>query len=164
MVVANRCMHWEEGIVKLKSQLKDAMDANKTLSSITVELTREKSLLTDELTRARIEASMKDEELRRMTKSYGKALDQLKALSEQMEIAGARAVEEYKSSDACDDNNIKYFLAGFELLRKQAKEKYPDLDFDVFQPYEDNDSVAPVEEKNDAAVSVDPQLTDDATT
>ena len=42
-----------------------------------------------------------------------------------METAGARAVEEYKSSDACDDNSTKYFLAGFELLRKQANEKYP---------------------------------------
>jgi hypothetical protein len=81
-----------------------------------------------------------------------------------METAGTRAVEEYKSSDACDDNNTKYFLAGFKLLRKQAKEKYPDLDFDIFQSYEDDDSVAPVEERNGAAASVDPQLIDDATT
>jgi hypothetical protein len=75
-------MHWEEGIVKLKSQLTDAMDANKTLSSTAVELTREKNLLTDELTKVGMEAAMKDEELRRMTESYGKALDQLKVLSE----------------------------------------------------------------------------------
>ena len=61
--------------MKLKSQLTDAMDANKTLSSITAELTREKSLLTEELTRAGIEASMKEKELRRTTESYGKALD-----------------------------------------------------------------------------------------
>ena len=81
-----------------------------------------------------------------------------------METAGARAIEEYKSSDACDDNNTKYFFAGFELLRKQAKEKYLDLDFDVFQPYEDDDFVAPVEERNEAAASVDPQLTDDTIT
>ena len=164
MVVANRCMHWEEGIVKLKSQLMDTMDANKALSSTVVELTCEKNLLTNELTRAGIEVSMKDEELRRTIESYGKALDQLKALSEQMETAGARAVEEYKSSDACDDNSTKYFLAGFELLRKQANEKYPDLDFVVFQPYEDDDSIAPVEERNVAVASVGPQLTDDATT
>jgi predicted nuclease with TOPRIM domain len=164
MVVANRFMHWEEGIVKLKSQLTDAMDANKTLSSTATKLTREKNLLTDKLTKVGIEASMKDKELRRTTKSYEKTLDQLKALSEQMETVGACAVEEYKSSDACDDNNTKYFLAGFELLRKQAKKKYPDLDFDVFQPYEDDDSVALVEERNEVAASVDTQLTDDATT
>ncbi len=80
-----------------------------------------------------------------------------------METAGARAVEEYKSSDACDDNKTKYFLAGFELLRKQAKQKYLDLDFDVFQSYEDDDFITPVEERNDATALVDPQLTDDAT-
>ena len=34
--------------------------------------------------------------------------------------------------DAYDDNNTKYFLAGFELLRKKAKNKYPNLDFDIF--------------------------------
>uniref|UniRef100_A0A2N9EMA7 Uncharacterized protein n=1 Tax=Fagus sylvatica TaxID=28930 RepID=A0A2N9EMA7_FAGSY len=100
MVVPNRCMHWEEGIVKLKSQLTDAMDANKTLSSTAAELIREKSLLTDELTRVGIESSVKEKELRRMTESYGKALDQLKTLSEQMEMAGACAMEEYKLSDA----------------------------------------------------------------
>jgi hypothetical protein len=72
-------------------------------------------------------------------------------------------VEEYKLSDAYDDNNTKYFLAGFELLRKQAKEKYPNLDFDVFQPYENDDLVAPVEERDEGARSVDPQLTNDAT-
>jgi DNA-binding ferritin-like protein len=110
----------------------DAKDANKTLSSTATELTREKDRLADELTRLGAEALAKDEELKRTAESYRKALDQLKALSEQMETARARAVEEYKSSDACDDNNTKYFLLGFELLRKQAKEKYPGLDFDVF--------------------------------
>jgi hypothetical protein len=51
------------------------VDANKTLSSTAAELTREKNLLMDELTRVGIEASMKDEELRRTTESYGKTLD-----------------------------------------------------------------------------------------
>ncbi len=91
-----------------------------------------------------------------MVESYKKALDQLKDLSEQMETARAHAVEEYKSSDAYDDNNTKYFLPGFELLRKQAKEKYPELDFDVFQPYEDDDFVIPVEERDEVAASMDP--------
>ena len=110
-----------------------------------------------------MEAAIKDEELRKTKESYEKALDQLKTLSEQMEAAGARAVEEYKSSDAYDDNNTKYFLASFELLRKQAKEKYPDLDFDVFQPHEDDDSVVQAQEGDEVTASIDPQLTDDAT-
>ena len=61
--------------MKLKSQLTDAMDANKTLSSIVAELTCEKNLLTDELTRIGIEVSIKDEELKRTTESYMKTLD-----------------------------------------------------------------------------------------
>ena len=156
MVVTNRCMQWEEGIVKLKSQLMDAMDANRTLSSTTAELTREKIFLTNDIARMGIETSVKDEELKQTKESHMKALDQLKVLSDQMEMARARAIEEYKSSDACDENNTKYFLAGFELLRKQAKAKYPDLDFDVFQPYEDDDFVAPVEERDRAVALIDP--------
>ena len=70
MVVANGCMHWEEGIVELESQLTDAMDANKTLSSTTTELTREKDRLVDKLTRLGAEALAKDKELKRMAESY----------------------------------------------------------------------------------------------
>ncbi len=73
----------------------------------------------------------------------------------------ASAVEEFKSSEAYDNNNIKYFIAGFELLSKQAKKKYKDLDFDVFQSYEDDESVVPAD---DGTTSTDPQLDDDATT
>jgi hypothetical protein len=58
----------------------DAMDANKTLSSTTAELTR-KNLLTEELTKVGMEATIKDEELRKTKESYEKALDQLKALT-----------------------------------------------------------------------------------
>ena len=141
--------------MKLKLQLTDALDANRTLSSTVTDLTREKNILMDDITRMGMEASIKDEELKRTKESYMKTLDQLKVLSDQMETAGTRAVEEYKSSDAYKDNT-KYFLVGFELLRKQAKEKYPNLDFDVFQLYEDNDSVAPVEEREEAVLSVDP--------
>ena len=88
----------------------------------------------------------------------------MKILTDQMEAVRIAAIEEFKLSEAYDGNNTKYFLVGFELLRKQEKEKYPDLDFDVFQPHEDNDSVMPIKEGGDAAASVDPQLNDDATT
>ena len=71
-------------------------------------------------------------------------------------------MEEFKLSEAYDDNNTKYFLAGFSLLKRQAKEKYPDLDFEAFQPFEDNESVMPVEEVDGATTLADPQLDDDA--
>ena len=75
MVVANRCMQWEEGIVKLKSQLTDTLDANRTLSSTVTDLTREKNILTNDITRMGMEASIKDEQLKRTKESYMKTLD-----------------------------------------------------------------------------------------
>jgi hypothetical protein len=48
------------------------------------------------------------------------------------------------------------------LLKRQVKEKYPDLDFEAFQPFEDDESVMPVEEVDGGTTSVDPQLDDDA--
>ncbi len=68
--------------MKLKSQLTDAQDANRTLSSTVTDLTREKSIMTDNITRMGMEASVKDEELRRTKESYMKALDQLKVLTD----------------------------------------------------------------------------------
>uniref|UniRef100_A0A2N9H0Y2 Uncharacterized protein n=1 Tax=Fagus sylvatica TaxID=28930 RepID=A0A2N9H0Y2_FAGSY len=70
----------------------------------------------------------------------------MKVLTDQMEAVKIAAVEEFKLSDAYDDNNTKYFLSGFELLRKKSKGKYPDFDFYVFQPYEDDDSMMPIKE------------------
>ena len=87
----------------------------------------------------------------------------LKMLTSQMEMIKSLAVEEFKSSEAYDDNNTKYFLTGFELLKKQAKEKYPDLDFEVFQPYEDDESMMPAEEGNAGTTSAVPQMDDVAT-
>ena len=46
-----------------------------------------------------------------------------------MEGARAAAVSDYQASKA------------FEAFRKQAKEKYPDVDFSEFQSYDDMESV-----------------------
>ena len=105
----------------------------------------------------------KDEEMRKALVDKKSANERLKMLTSQMEMIKSSAVEEFKSSEAYDDNNTKYFLAGFELLKKQAKEKYPDLDFEVFQPYEDDESMMPAEEGNAGTTSADPQMDDDAT-
>jgi hypothetical protein len=48
-------------------------------------------------------------------------------LTSQLERARVSAVEEFKSSEAYDDVNTKYFLSGFNFLKKQAKEKFPSL-------------------------------------
>ena len=140
------------------------MDANMTLMSVATELTQERDRLADNLAKLKMDMSTKDEEMNKTAESYKKTLDQLKTLSKQMESVKFNVVEEYKSFDACDDNNTKYFLAGFELLRKQAKEKYLDLNFDIFQPYEDDDSVALLDKGNEVTGVVDPYLVGNATT
>ncbi len=104
----------------------------------------------------------KDAKLEKALDENKQVAERLQVMIDQMEAIKASAVEEFKSSEAYDNNNTKYFLAGFELLRKQAKEKYPDIDFDVFQPYKDDDSVMPAD-GNDGTTSADPQLDDDAT-
>ena len=115
-----------------------------------------------ELSSLKVDMAAKDEELRKALADYRSTNERLKIVTSQIETIKTSAVEEFKSSEAYDDNNTKYFLAGFELL-KQVKEKYPDLDFEVFQPYEDDESVMPVEDRNEGMTSVDPQVDDDAT-
>ena len=87
----------------------------------------------------------------------------MKVLTSQLETIKTSTVEEFKSLKAYDDNNTKYFLAGFELFKKQAKEKYPDLDVEAFQPYEDDESVMPADDGNVGTTFAEPQMDDDAT-
>ena len=151
-------------MVKLKAQMLEAAEANQTLTTVANELTQERDRMENELKSLKVDMATKDIELKKALDKNKWVIERLKELTNQMETTKASAVEEFKSSEAYDDNNTKHFLAGFELLRKQAKEKYPDLDFDVFQPYEDDDSVMPTEGGNDGTTTADPQLGDDATT
>jgi chromosome segregation ATPase len=113
MIVSNHCLHWEEVLVKLKAQLSKSESGKKNLMMAMAELTREKNNLTSELEKLRGEMASKDEELRKAVEDGKKAFDQLKSLSDQMESAKAIAVEEYKLFDSFDNNNTKYFFAGF---------------------------------------------------
>ena len=149
--------------MKLKSQLPEAADANQSLMTVANELTQERDHVANELALLKVDMAAKDVDLKKALEKNKRVADQMKILTDQMEAVRIVAVEEFKLSEAYDDNNTKYFLVGFELLRKQAKEKYLDLDFDVFQPYEDDDSVRLVKEGNDVGTSADPQLDDDAT-
>jgi hypothetical protein len=70
-----------------------------------------------------------------------KAVVDLQHLVGQIEGAKAAAVSEFRASEAFKDINTLYFLSKFEAFRKQAAEHFPDLDFSVFQPYDNEDSV-----------------------
>uniref|UniRef100_A0A2N9EXW8 Uncharacterized protein n=1 Tax=Fagus sylvatica TaxID=28930 RepID=A0A2N9EXW8_FAGSY len=163
MVIANRCMLWEDGLVKLKAQMSEAAKANQKLTTVANELTLDRDWVVGELSSLKADMVAKDAELRKALADNKDANERLKMLTNQLETIKISAVEEFKSSEAYDDNNTKYFLVGFELLRKQAKEKYSDLDFEVFQLYEDDESMMPPEDGNEGTTSTDPQMDDDAT-
>uniref|UniRef100_A0A2N9HFE5 Uncharacterized protein n=1 Tax=Fagus sylvatica TaxID=28930 RepID=A0A2N9HFE5_FAGSY len=116
-VIANRCTQWEEALLKQKIQMSEAAQANQ-----------------------------RAEELKKALDVAKKADEQAKKLALQLEGARVSAVEEFKSSEAYDDVNTKYFLSGFNLLKKQAKERFPQLDFNVFQPFDDDESTMPADE------------------
>jgi hypothetical protein len=139
----------------------EATEANQTLTRVANELTEDRDRVVGELSSLKVSMAAKDIELKKALDENERINERLRLLTDQMGTIRASAVEEFKSSEAYDDNNTKYFIANFELLRKQAKEKYPNLDFDVFQPYEDDELVMPAD---DGTTSADPQLDDDATT
>jgi chromosome segregation ATPase len=161
-VIANRCTQWEEALLKQKCQLSEAAQANQRLTSLVNELTLDRDRVVGELSSAKADLTRKDEDLRRALDDVKRADEQVKKLTSQLEVAKVSAVEDFKSSEAYDDNNTKYFLSGFSFLKKQAKEKYPELDFEAFQPFDDDESVMPVGDDN-AGPSTDPQMDDDAT-
>ena len=160
-MIANRCIQWEEALLKNKVQLSEAAQANQKLTALVNELTLDRDRVVGEVSTLKAGMSRKDEELKKALDDAKRYDEQVKKLASQLEAARVSAVEEFKSSEAYDDVNTKYFLSGFNLLKKQAKEKFPELDFDVFQPFDDDESTMPADEGN--ATVTDPQTKDDAT-
>ncbi len=163
MVIANHCSQWEEALLKQKVQMSEAAQANQRLLTLVNELTLDRDRVVGELSSLKGDMAKKEEELMKALDDARIADERVKTLTSQMESVKISVVEDFKSSEFYDDNNTKYFLSGFSLLKKQAKEKYPELDFDIFQPFEDNESTMPTEGGDGGATSTDPQMDDDAT-
>uniref|UniRef100_A0A2N9FP09 Uncharacterized protein n=1 Tax=Fagus sylvatica TaxID=28930 RepID=A0A2N9FP09_FAGSY len=138
-VIANRCTQWEDALLKQKIQMSEAAQANQRLTTLVNELTLDRDRVVGELSILKADLARRDEELKKALDVAKKADEQIKGLALQLEGARASAVEEFKASEAYDDVNTKYFLSGFNLLKKQVKEKFPQLDFDVFQPFDDDE-------------------------
>ena len=162
-MIANRCMQWEEALLKRKVQLSEAAQANQRLTSLVNELTLDRDRVVGEMSTLKADLMKKGEELSKALDGQKRANEQVKVLASKLETARVTAIEEFKSSEAYDDNNTKYFLSGFSLLKKQAKEKYLELDFEAFQPFDDDESVMPGDDGNLGTSSIDPQMDDDAT-
>ena len=162
-MIANCCMQWEEALLKQKVQLSEAAQANQKLMSLINELTLDRDRVVGEMLALKVDLTKKEEELLKALDGAKRSDEQVKVLSSKLETARVAAVEEFKSSEAFDDINTKYFLSVFSFLKKQAKEKYKDLDFEAFQPFDDDESVMPVDDGNEGTTSADPQMDDDAT-
>ena len=162
-MIANRCIQWEDALLKHKVQLSEAAQANQRLTALVNELTLDRDRVVGEMSSLKADMARKDEDLKRVLDSARRSDEQAKMLASQLEGARVSAVEEFKSSEAYDDVNTKYFLSGFNLLKKQAKEKFLELNFDVFQPFDDDESTMPADEGNVETPANDPQMDDDAT-
>jgi predicted nuclease with TOPRIM domain len=162
-VIASRCMQWEEALLKQKVQLSEAAQANQRLTTLINELTLDRDRVVGELSTLKADLTRKEEELLKALDGVKRADEKAKALASKLETARVIAVEEFKSSEAFDDNNTKYFLSGFSFLKKQAKEKYKELDFEVFQPFDDDESMMPADDGKARVTFADPQTDDDAT-
>uniref|UniRef100_A0A2N9F9M4 Uncharacterized protein n=1 Tax=Fagus sylvatica TaxID=28930 RepID=A0A2N9F9M4_FAGSY len=122
-----------------------------------------------------VDMAKKDEDLKKALDGARKSEERVKMLTSQLEGARmstlkwtwreGRGSEEGvgRGQGTYDDVNTKYFLSGFNLLKKQAKEKFPQLDFDAFQPFDDDESTMPADEGHVEAPTNDPQMDDDAT-
>uniref|UniRef100_A0A2N9GE05 Uncharacterized protein n=1 Tax=Fagus sylvatica TaxID=28930 RepID=A0A2N9GE05_FAGSY len=158
--IANRCIQWEEALLKQKVQLSEAAQANQRLTSLVNELTLDRDRVVGDLSSAKADLTRRDEDLKKALDDVKSADEQMKKLASQLEAARISAMEDFKSSEAYDDSNTKYFLSGFSFLKKQAKEKYPKLDFEAFQPFDDDELVMPADV---GTTSNDPHMDDDAT-
>ena len=156
-------MQWEEALLKQKVQMSEAAQANQKLTALVNELTLDRDRVVGEMSALKADLMKKDDEMKKALDGARRSDERAKMLASQLEGARVSAVEEFKSLEAYDDVNTKYFLSGFNLLKKQVKEKFPDLNFDDFQPFDDDESTIPADEGNVETLANDPQVDDDAT-
>uniref|UniRef100_A0A2N9EKB4 Uncharacterized protein n=1 Tax=Fagus sylvatica TaxID=28930 RepID=A0A2N9EKB4_FAGSY len=127
-------------IHSLMRSIADEAEMKNSKRAVT-ELTRDRNKALIELEKVKSELKARDDDVKVAVEAKAKAVADLQHLVGQIEGAKAAAVSEFRASEAFDDINTCYFLSGFEAFRKQAMERFPDQDFSVFQPYDDEDSV-----------------------
>ena len=157
MVVSRHCLTAEDDLVRLKQRLAESEASEKNMKRAVFELTTEKQDLLAAVDSVKVDLAARVGDAKASIDTRDQAQKELKHLIGQVEGARAAAVSDYKASEAFEDNNLQCFFSRFEAFRKQAKGKYPDLDFTEFQPYDDTDSV------NEDGGKDDVTQTDDAT-
>jgi peptidoglycan hydrolase CwlO-like protein len=140
-VISRRCLTLEDNLVRLKKRLAESEASQKSLNRVVFELNKKKRDLVGAVEAVKVDLIAKEGDLKAAVEARDEAVKEMKHLIGQVEGARAATVSDYKASKAFEDNNLQCFYSGFEAFRKQAKEKYPDVDFTEFQPYDDTDSM-----------------------
>jgi ABC-type transporter Mla subunit MlaD len=115
-----------------------------------LKLTRDRKEALVELEKVKAELKARDDDVKVAVEAKDKAVVDLQHLVGQIEGAKATAVSKFRASEAFEDINMHYFLSSLEAFRKQAAERFPDLDFSAFQPYDNEESVVDVGQEDQA--------------
>ena len=94
-------------MLKQKVQISEAAKANQRLTTLVNELSLDWDRVVGELSSLMGDLARKEEDLRKALDDVKRADEQVNMLSSQLEAAKVLAVEEFKSSEAYDDNNTK---------------------------------------------------------
>ena len=141
MVMSQRCISVEEDLATLRSKSIADEAEMKNAKKAVLELTRDRKDALAEVEKLKKELKERDDDVTVAVDAKDKAVTDLQHLVGQIEGAKAAAVSEFRASEAFEDINTRYFLSGFEAFRKQAAQRFLDLDFSALQPYDDEDSV-----------------------
>jgi ABC-type transporter Mla subunit MlaD len=140
MMMSQRCIAAEEDLATLRGKLIANEAEMKNCKQAVLKLTRDKKEVLVELEKVKAELKARDNDVKVAVEAKDKAVADLQHLVGQIEGAKAAAVSKFRAFKAFKDVNTRYFFSGFEAFRKQASKRFPDLDFSVFQPYDDEDS------------------------
>ncbi len=144
MVMSQRCISVEEDLATLRAKsIADEAEMRNSKRAV-LELTRDRKEALVKLEKVKAKLKAKDDDVKVAVEAKDKAVADLQHLVGQIGGAKAATVSKFRASEAFKDVNTRYFLSGFEAFRKQAAERFPDLDFSTLQQYDDEDSVVDV--------------------
>ena len=140
-MISQRCIAAGEDLATLRGKLIADEAKMKNCKRAILELTRDRKEALVELEKVKAELKARDDDFKVAVEAKDKVVADLQHLVGQIKGAKAAAMSKFRAFKAFEDINTRYFLFGFEAFRKQAAERFPDLDFSVFQPYNDEDSI-----------------------
>uniref|UniRef100_A0A2N9H2L5 Transposase (putative) gypsy type domain-containing protein n=1 Tax=Fagus sylvatica TaxID=28930 RepID=A0A2N9H2L5_FAGSY len=141
MVMSRRCASVEEDLAALRAKSMADEAEMKNAKRAIMELTRDRNEALAEAENLKKDLKAREDDVKAAVEAKDKVEADFKHLFGQIEGAKEAAVSDFRSSEAFEDINTRYFLSGLEAFRKQAVQRFPGLDFSALQPYDDEDSV-----------------------